>query len=475
MIVRLRRVALDSVSVRMGMVRNLDGHCTSSVIMLQRRKHLSSDSANQNQHERVPCSSTRGPMPTAEDFAAEVISNVRSHRSLYNTTLPLLLKRNISSSKKTSRMISENSSNSNDQQHAKEENPDFEMDNMMKRSAQREGEDLAAEIRDTFRVTMEQRVGSNKTLQKYIAQLDAKEYDHASQAIQGSQEGGLQINAGTYEAYLGLLLRAGQLRLAMDTYQTMLQRRVTPSTKTYNTLIALVVDRHLPDAAITLVGEMRRRGRAPDLKTHELHLTALSQFTPARWEEAVQIFDCIQRRAHIHKKEDDARDPMGNAAHILADKIPTGGTYKALMLVYSKMEPFDWRVVYNAYYELRYHRPRIPFGPDVYAVVAEAMARGGAGYPRRFLTWFDAQLIMAQPGTRMFWWGVVVAMSISALIKILGVGAAKVFRRWYGIGAEETGPAHQGINDVFVNESQGGLGSAPILPPKKTAFQKWLG
>merc|ERR1719456_906644 len=108
------------------------------------------------------------------------------------------------------------------------------------------------------------------------------------------------------------------------------------------------------------------------------------------------------------------------------------------MQVYLHMTPFDWRVVYNAYYELRYHKPKIVFGWNSYQLVDEAMRRGKAGRWRRFVTFFDAWCQITVWWSRDFWFGIIVLFcALSVFRTLLGHGM-------HAIGAVAFDSAHVG-------------------------------
>jgi pentatricopeptide repeat protein len=237
-------------------------------------------------------------------------------------------------------------------------------------------------VREAFKLSVQARTVGNHELRKYLKYMDLSEYKNAMEAAKGAQEGGLRLDAETCEVLLSILLRAGQLREALELYQTMIKSRITPHTKSYNHLIQLAVDKQSPYAAHTLFEDMKRKGRSPDVETYELLMQAFALEKPPNWQEAVEIFDKLQSKR----------------SHQLSSS-----TYNALMKVYLNMTPFDYRIVYNAYYEMRYSRPRIRFGWDSYALVAEAMRRGNAPVLTRIALKIDAWVQIVSLRSLEFW------------------------------------------------------------------------
>lgn len=231
------------------------------------------------------------------------------------------------------------------------------------------------QLRQQYKEAVQRRVVGNAHLRKLIKTMPTPQYAHAVEAVEGAKLGGLVIDSDTCEVYLALLLNAGQLRQAMEVYHYMLSHRVCPNTSTYNQLMDLCLQKRSWDGALTLFSEMQRRGRQPDVVSYESALNALSLQNPPNWIKAVQVFDKLQR----------------NRAAMSSD------TYDALMRVYLAMDPFDWRVVYNAYLEMRGQKPKISFGWPSYELVAEAMRRGDAGRVRRLTTFIDAWVQITPP------------------------------------------------------------------------------
>lgn len=245
-------------------------------------------------------------------------------------------------------------------------------------------------LRQSYKEAVEQRIIGNAALRRLIKNLHTSQYQHAVEAVEGAKLGGLVIDSDTCEAYLSMLLDAGQLKQAMDSYHYMLQNRVCPNTRSFNQLMNLCLEKQSWAATLTLFGEMQRRGRQPDVESYENALTAISLQDPPNWEKAVEIFDKLQR------------NKSALSSH----------TYNALMKVYLKMRPFDWRVVYNAYLEMRGQKPHIQFGWNSYDLVNEAMKKGKAGRIRRILTFMDAWIQITTPLSKEFWKGIGMFMGV---------------------------------------------------------------
>jgi len=229
--------------------------------------------------------------------------------------------------------------------------------------------------RKLFHDLVIQRQVSNHTLRRYIHNLTPQQWVQALEATSGCLEAGYKVRPETYDALMSKLLDAQQNRGALLLYQRMVQDRVVPDTDTYNRLLQLCHDTRSHDGAETLFQDMQRRGMKPNLETLETMINIYSTLSPSNWRDAVVLFD---------KAKSDRRYHGGENIRM------TCGMYCAIMRVYLEMEPFDWRVVYNAYYEMRHTKPRIPFDWETYELVAIAMKRGNCGVVRRFVTFFDA-------------------------------------------------------------------------------------
>ena len=250
---------------------------------------------------------------------------------------------------------------------------------------------------ETFKTSVESRTVGNNALRRFIRACDETSFARAESAIKGARAGGLRIDHDTYDEYLTLLLRCGQLKQALEAYNNMLAEKVCPHTKTFNSLMDLCVDRALPDSAERIFNEMLRRGRQPDVESYEVLMRAYAAEMPPRWEKAVAIFDKLQRTS----------------------KSTNATTYNALMVVYMNMTPFDWRVVYNCYYEMRYAKPKIMFGWDSYKLVDQALVKGHAGWWRRLVTFVDAWIMLTTLWTADFWFGIAVGVCFIGIIRIL--------------------------------------------------------
>lgn len=255
----------------------------------------------------------------------------------------------------------------------------------------------ANEVEAAFRCSVQARTVSNAQLRRYIEQLPSHDFALAVAAVTGSRDGGLRPNPQTYEALLDKLVQGGQLRPAMQLYQEMIQHRMTPTTNTYATLMQMCLDREMPSACQSLFHDIEKRGVRPDIRNIELMITALSMHNPPQWELAVQLFDKLtsERHSRVNSR-----------------------TYNALMLVYLHMRPFDWRVVYNCYFEMRTRlNPEIQLEWTSYLILREALRLGGAGYVRRFLVYCDAWFAVTPIRSMAFVKGALVFFVTGLVIK----------------------------------------------------------
>jgi len=269
---------------------------------------------------------------------------------------------------------------------------------------------------ELFRTSVQQRTVGNTALRRFIRACDEATYQRALYAIEGAKAGGLRVDHDTYDALLALLLRSGQLKQALDTYNRMLEEKVTPHTRTFNSLIDLCAERQLADSAERIFNEMVRRGRQPDVETYEAMMRAYASEVPPKWEKAVAIFDKLQRNSNA---------------------TVSANTYNSLMHVYMNMEPFDWRVVYNCYFEMRYHKPKILFGWNSYELVAKALKKGNAGKWRRLVTFVDAWIQLTVMWSWDFWFGIMVAFCTLGIVRaitgtLLHSSGAKVMKNSRG-------------------------------------------
>ena len=240
-------------------------------------------------------------------------------------------------------------------------------------------------VHTAFANSVRARTVGNATLTRYIKEVNEADYNLAEAAVRGAREAGLRIDPTTHEALLGKLVEAGQLRPAMELYRDMIQHRVTPTAKTYAILMRLCMDRGSHSAVTTLFSEMQRKGIQPTSDAYEVVLTSISCTTPVKWELAVQIFDSVS-----------AKNP----------KLITARVYNGLMRVYLNMSPFDWRIVYNCYFELRSkHNNGLMLTWESYELVELSMKRGRAGWYRRSMTFVDAWFNMTHIKELRFWKG----------------------------------------------------------------------
>lgn len=287
------------------------------------------------------------------------------------------------------------------------------------------------EVEATFRNSVEARTVSNAQLRRYVHQLAPKDYALGLAAVKGAKAGGLKLSPQVYEALLELLMNSGQLRAAMELYQSMVTtERVTPTPHTYALLMELCLQREMPDACQRLFRDMQKRGMRPSGQNYQLMLSSLAAQSPPKWEEAIAIFDKLNRE----------RKSSVNAQ-----------TYNALMGVYLKLEPFDWRVVYNCYQEMRSREPPIPLEWDSYLLLKEALRRGNAGRLRRFTAFLDAWVQTTPLQSADFVKGVLVYLAVMWLLKSI-IGYVFV---WYmeasGSARRDSGGGGAGL--TMVSES----------------------
>ena len=327
-------------------------------------------------------------------------------------------------------------------------------------------------IRTMFAESVEARTVANTALRKYISALNSKDYALAVAAYDGCREGGLRVDADTYAALLDLLLGAQQLKAGMELYQTMLRDRTPPNTHAYNALMRLCIGREAISTALRLFDEMPAKGRTHDRTSYELAMTAISmQPHPVDWQKAVQIFEkatagAVDASGNSFASstegadngdgaeasgDDGASSASGSSrrsrrrdllsAEGTEDFVPcpdrqrqvggfvtgrnkstnmaTSSTYNALMRVYMAMEPFEWRVVYNCYFEMRNSKPKVPISWESYHLVAEAMRRGEASRTRRVITYIDAWIQLTSIGSARFIMGFATYAFIIGIVKLV--------------------------------------------------------
>ncbi|EAN91210.1 hypothetical protein C3747_140g64 [Trypanosoma cruzi] len=255
------------------------------------------------------------------------------------------------------------------------------------------------QVEKTFRLSVLARTASNVQLRRYLEQLQPKDHALALAAVRGAEAGGLRVDAKTNEVHLMKLMDGGQLRASMELYRRMIDRRMTPTANTYATLMHMCIQREMPEACQKMFEEMVKRGQSPNTKNYELYITSLAMENPPKWEKAVEVFD------HI------SRDRRG--------KHLTAMTYNSLMRVYLNMTPFDWRVVYNCYHELRNRKPPILLQWESYLLVAEALRRGRVGYIRRFITYLDAWFCVTPIRSVEFLFGMALYVGAMLVLKAI--------------------------------------------------------
>ncbi|CCW64112.1 unnamed protein product [Phytomonas sp. EM1] len=253
------------------------------------------------------------------------------------------------------------------------------------------------EVEAAFRGSVAARTVGNAYLRRYLQRLPPKDHTLGVAAMTGARGSGLVLTAPTYEALLELLIRAGQLRASLELHQEMLQRRLAPTAHAYALLMQLCLQRGMARECQSLFKDMQRRGVKPSSENYELMIKALAAENPPQWELAIKIFDKLSR---------ERNSPSINAK-----------TYNALMTVYVNMEPFDWRVVYNCYHEMRSRTPRIPLEWESYLILRGALLKGKAGYVRRFLTFFDAWVATTELASLGFLKGLLVYFAVMWVIK----------------------------------------------------------
>lgn len=259
--------------------------------------------------------------------------------------------------------------------------------------------DTPGEVQEAFRSSVAARTVSNAQLRRYLERLEARDWALGMAAVRGAQVGGLSLTPPTYEVLLQLLMSSGQLKSGMDLYLGMIQQRMTPTAKSYAALMTLCLQRDIPEAALRLFKEMQQRGMKPQLENYELAMLALARQDPPQWKLAIEIFD----------KLSTGRNSAVNAR-----------TYNALMQVYMHMRPFDWRVVYNCYHEMRTRRnPLIHLEWSSYAILREALILGRAGRLRRLLAYADAWLCTTALWSRDFFAGVACFFAVTMVVKLL--------------------------------------------------------
>lgn len=255
----------------------------------------------------------------------------------------------------------------------------------------------AAEVEDLFYNSVCARTVSNAQLRKYLSGLKPGEHAVALAAVKGARRAGLRLNALTYEVLLAKLIESGQLKASLALHdEAMRSHHVLPTPRAYSLLMELCLFRGSPESCEKLFSDMRKKGTRPTISNYELLISSYAETTPPQWEKAIQVFDRVKTQRFLH---------------------PSAKTYNALLRVYLNMRPFDWRVAYNCYYELRHHDPPIPLEWESYLLVSEALRKGHAGYFRRVSTFCDAWLTTTPMFTVRWMKGVAVYLLAMLLLK----------------------------------------------------------
>lgn len=258
--------------------------------------------------------------------------------------------------------------------------------------------DTEERVQDAFEHSARLRTIGNAQLCKYIKTVPPEELSFIHAAMRGAVSGGLRLNKLSYETAIDVFVRDGELRSCMTLYQEMIRLRMTPTARTYVTLMQITLDGNMPSACQSLFREMQKCGVRPMAQNYALVITSMSYDSQPNVDEAIRLFDKISR---------NHRDMV------------TLPVYNALMMVYLKMQPFDWRVVYNCYYEMRTRLPRIPLEWSSYYLVSEAMRRGRVDYVRRIITFADAWVNITQPWSREYIWGGIVFGCAAFVVKLV--------------------------------------------------------
>lgn len=253
------------------------------------------------------------------------------------------------------------------------------------------------EVENAFACSVAARTISNAQLRRYLEHLEPRDYALGVAAVKGAKSAGLRVNASSYEALMTCLMGGGQLRASMELYQQMIQQHMTPTPNMYAELMELCLQREMPKQCQTLFNDLQKRGVRPSARNYELMITSLAAEVPPQWERAIAVFDKVagERNSRV-----------------------TAQTYNALMRVYLNMEPFDWRVVYNCYTEMRTRRPRIRLEWESYLILREALRKGQAGHVRRAIAYCDAWIAVTPLRSWNFLMGAAVYFAIMMVIKM---------------------------------------------------------
>lgn len=265
------------------------------------------------------------------------------------------------------------------------------------------------ELEEIFYISVVARTVSNAQVRRFLTQLSPGQHAQALAAVQGAKRAGLKLNASTLEVLVEKLIASGKMKETLALYQEMLRTRVVPTPRTYALLMDLCLEQGLPSSCEDLFSDMSRRGIRPTIENFELLLCAYAMHNPPHWEKAVALFDKISTQRHLQ----------------LSAKV-----YSALMRVYLNMRPFDWRVVYNCYYELRHHDPPIRLTWESYQLAREALVKGNAGWFRRISTFFDAWVTITPLFSPEFFKGMMVYVAVMFVLKsiICSIITAFIYR-----------------------------------------------
>lgn len=293
-----------------------------------------------------------------------------------------------------------------------------------------------------FRASVATKRVGNFQLRTQIKDLPALD---AEAALRGAREAGLRISPESHEIVLRKLMEGGHIERMLQQYQQMLKEKTVPNTETYNLLLKMCCDRGVPESSLRLFDDMRKRGRQPNITSYELAMVAHSMLNPPQWEKAIEIFDrlCATRPEQITER-----------------------TYQALMRVYCNMRPFEWRVVYNCFYEMRSRRPKIPFSWATHAVVAEAMREGGASYMRRGLVYVDTWIQVTPMFSLSFFKGLMIVFVVTTVIKIV---FTKYLLYLLGVNTKDDTTVEGSLSNMSTMDAMVGRPRGPGVAPPAAA------
>eukprot|EP00796_Vickermania_ingenoplastis_P009189 gene9189-6466_t len=252
------------------------------------------------------------------------------------------------------------------------------------------------EVESIFYSSVLERTVSNAQLRRFISHLRPGQHALALAAVNGVRRAGLRLNALTHEVLLEHLIASGQLKASMALHEEMMRTHMLPTSRTYALMMELCLERGAASSCEKLFQDMQKKGMRPSIRNYELLISAYAETSPPQWEKAIAVFDKISTLRHLH---------------------PSAETYNALLRVYLNMRPFDWRVVYNCYYELRHHDPPIKLEWESYELVRAALTKGNAGWFRRLSTFCDAWLTITPMFTVQWMKGVMVYLVLMIIFK----------------------------------------------------------